>query len=159
MSDEKVNKKYQDTRIRDLIIIIMTFALFVFCTVMCIRLSVRYHIYTNADYVEEKATIVRYEAEERHNQYIHYNVYYEYIAPNGYKYTGVVVKNVSNFDYVESLIGSEFTIYVDHNLHIQKSDINTNLTTILIYGFGILPSFVAFLLFSLKLRAYYKHKK
>lgn len=158
MSDEKVVKKTEDNRIRDLIITVIAFALFVFCTVMCIKLSIRYVTYTNANYVEESATIVRYETVETYNSYIHYNAYYEYVAPDGYKYTGTVVKNVANIDYVENLIGSKVKIYVDHDLHIQKSDLNTNITTILIYGFAILPTFIAFLLFLLKLKAYYKHR-
>ena len=147
--------------LRRLLIVLTIIAIlaFIACFGGFIYATVYYINQKNAHYVEEQATIVEYKLFE-YTSYSYYNLYYEYVAPDGTKYTGLYDSNIKNFDYIEKKLNTKITIYVDHNLHIHrlnKDDFNWSPiaflcpASVMMFVFAMVPL--------LKLINYYKTKK
>ena len=88
--------------LRRLLIVLTIIAIlaFIACFGGFIYATVYYINQKNAHFVEEQATIVEYKLFEYTN-FSYYNLYYEYVAPDGTKYTGLYDSNIKNFDYIE----------------------------------------------------------
>lgn len=68
------------------------FLMFVLGTVFAInvgKIISLHNLYLNANYVEEYATIIRYEEDIHRGNFIDYVTYYEYVSPDGTIYTGL----------------------------------------------------------------------
>lgn len=76
----------------------------------------------------------------------YYNVYYEYYAENGVRYSGVVLVLTTDEEYAKSLIGNEIEIYIDgkgNSIQVSEAinfDVNRNKNWCIIIGARI-PSF------------------
>ncbi len=106
--------------LRRLLIVLTIIAIlaFIACFGGFIYATVYYINQKNAHFVEEQATIVEYKLFEYTN-FSYYNLYYEYVAPDGTKYTGLYDSNIKNFDYIEKKLNTKIAIYVDHDKHIH----------------------------------------
>lgn len=147
--------------LRRLLIVLTIIAILAFmaCFGGFIYATVYYINQKNAHFVEEQATIVEYKKIEHENNYNYYNLYYEYVAPDGMKYTGLYDSNIKNFDYIEKKLNTKITIYVDYDKHIHrlnKEDFNWSpiaflcLSSIMLFVFAMVPL--------LNLIKYYKTK-
>ncbi len=89
--------------IRRLLIAVTILAILAFlaCFGGFIYATVYYTSHKNANFVEEQATINRYEKIEHGNNYNYYNLYYEYVAPNGITCSGLYENHIKNFDFIE----------------------------------------------------------
>lgn len=106
--------------LRRLLIVLTIIAIlaFIACFGGFIYATVYYINHKNTHLVEEQATIVEYKLFEYTN-FSYYNLYYEYVAPDGTKYTGLYDSNIKNFDYIEKKLNTKIAIYVDHDKHIH----------------------------------------
>lgn len=147
--------------LRRLLIVLTIIAILAFlaCFGGFIYATVYYINQKNAHYVEEQATIVEYKLFE-YTSYSYYNLYYEYVAPDGTKYTGLYDSNIKNFDYIEKKLNKKITIYVDHDKHIhmlEKKEASWSTiaflcpATIMMFVFAMVPL--------MNVIKYYKTKK
>ncbi len=147
--------------LRRLLIVLTIIAILAFlaCFGGFIYATIHYTMNKNANFVAEQATIVEYKKIE-HKNFSCYNLYYEYVADDGTKYSGLYEGKIMNFDYVQDKLNTKITIYVDHNLHIHrlnKDDFNWSPIAFLCPASVVL--FVFALVPLLKLIKYYKTKK
>lgn len=143
--EEEIELK--NKKARALTITILSFLVFIICFVISIYLLTNYITDKNANYVEEYATVTRYEKVKRGRNYS-YTLYYEYIAPDGTEYTGIYLDRIMNFDFVEDKIGFKFKIYVAHELQRHRLDLDFDFTNIIVFAIAavaILVIFIAFL--------------
>ncbi len=126
---EKVNAKKKI----DTIILCVALAVFVISTILGGVCCANYLKEANAGYVEVKAPIVRYEVQDVLNSHIKYVLFYEYVAEDGYKYTGKLDDFISNKEYAENQIGRSVTIYVSDKLHKQRRDLDFSPTTTIVF--------------------------
>ncbi len=147
--------------LRRLLIVLTIIAILAFlaCFGGFIYATVYYINHKNTHLVEEQATIVEYKLFEYTN-FSYYNLYYEYVAPDGTKYTGLYDSNIKNFDYIEKKLNTKIAIYVDHDKHIhmlEKKEASWSTiaflcpATVMMFVFAMVPL--------LKLINYYKTKK
>ncbi len=147
--------------LRRLLIVLTIIAIlaFIACFGGFIYATVYYINHKNTHLVEEQATIVEYKLFEYTN-FSYYNLYYEYVAPDGTKYTGLYDSNIKNFDYIEKKLNTKIAIYVDHDKHIhmlEKKEASWSTiaflcpATVMMFVFAMVPL--------LKLINYYKTKK
>ncbi len=148
--------------LRRLLIVLTIIAIlaFIACFGGFIYATIHYTMNKNANFVEEQATIIEYQKIEHGNNYNYYNLYYEYVAPDGMKYSGLYDSNIKNFDYIEKKLNTKITIYVDHDRQIHrlnKDDFNWSPiaflcpASVMMFVFAMVPL--------LKLINYYKTKK
>ncbi len=144
--------------LRRLLIVLTIIAIlaFIACFGGFIYATVYYINHKNTHLVEEQATIVEYKLFEYTN-FSYYNLYYEYVAPDGTKYTGLYDSNIKNFDYIEKKLNTKIAIYVDHDKHIhmiEKKEASWSTiaflcpATVMMFVFAMVPL--------LKLIKYYK---
>ena len=60
-------------------------------------------------------------------------LFYEYLAEDGYKYTGKLDDFISNKEFAENQIGRSVTIYVSDKLHKQRRDLDFSPTTTIVF--------------------------
>lgn len=148
--------------LRRLLIVLTIIAIlaFIACFGGFIYATIHYTMNKNANFVEEQATIIEYQKIEHGNNYNYYNLYYEYVAPDGMKYSGLYDSNIKNFDYIEKKLNTKITIYVDHDRQIHrlnKDDFDWSPiaflcpASVMMFVFAMVPL--------LKLINYYKTKK
>ncbi len=122
-----------------------------------------YYTDTHANYVQEYATIVRYEAvfNERVGGYV-YTTYYEYEA-DGMLYSGICQRNIQTEEEAKAQIGKKMRIYVDHTMKHHTPSLTTSTVPVWVAGalsiafFGIfLNSFVREIIFIVKWKKYKK---
>lgn len=139
-TDSEKNKKKKiidlDNRLTKVILngagVLVTFA---FCIASIVLLAIDLNTYVaniNTDFRKEKATFVSYQQVETNN--VCYNLLYEFVADDGTIYKGQYPIDIANFDYVESKIGKDITIYVDYDSKTHLLD--TNFTCTYSYVFG-----------------------
>lgn len=155
--DMEENEKSKNSKSRLLSIVIVCFALLAFSLIMFIYMLVNYCIDINANYVEESATITKYEKIDRKGYY-DYTLYYEYEAPDGTIYSGIWRERVRNIEYANEMIGEKITIYVAHDLHRQKINLDFKTDTIVIYAVLAVTSLVVFIIFLQKYLSFLKRK-
>ena len=147
--------------LRRLLIVLTIIAIlaFIACFGGFIYATVYYINHKNTHLMEEQATIVEYKLFEYTN-FSYYNLYYEYVAPDGTKYTGLYDSNIKNFDYIEKKLNTKIAIYVDHDKHIhmlEKKEASWSPIAFLCPASVVL--FVFALVPLLKLIKYYKTNK
>ncbi len=155
--DMEDNEKLKNSKSRLLCIVIVCFAFLAFSLTMFIYMLVNYCIDINANYVEEAATITKHEQIDRKG-YFDYTLYYEYVAPNGTIYSGIWRERVRNIEYANEMIGEKITIYVDHDLHRQRINLDFKTDTIVIYAVLAVTSLVVFIIFLQKYLSIIKRK-
>lgn len=77
---------------------------------------------THAEFVEEYATIVKYEVDQRY-WYTEYSTYYEYTI-NEETYYGCWERGLKDEEYAKSQVGKKIVIFVDHKLKLHVLDLN-----------------------------------
>lgn len=102
-----------------------------------------YYINTNANYVQEYATIVRYEAVHNRFQGYCYTTYYEYQA-DGMVYSGICQRNIQDEEEAKAQVGKKVRIYVDHTLKRHVDNLNFTSSPIWFAGTFALACFVVF---------------
>ena len=116
---------------------------------VCIGISVAsaksYYTDTHANYVQEYATIVRYEAvQRRYQQGYTYTTYYEYQA-DGMVYSGIFQRLIKTEEEAKAQIGKKIRIYVDHTMKHHTKSLQNSTVPIWIAGALALASFAIFL--------------
>lgn len=147
--------------IRRLLIVLTIVAILAFmaCFGGFIYATVYYINHKNTHLVEEQATIVEYKLFEYTN-FSYYNLYYEYVAPDGTKYTGLYDSNIKNFDYIEKKLNTKIAIYVDHDKHIHMLEKKeASWSTISFLGPATVMMFVFAMVPLMNVIKYYKTKK
>lgn len=147
--------------LRRLLIVLTIIAIlaFIACFGGFIYATVYYINHKNTHLVEEQATIVEYKLFEYTN-FSYYNLYYEYVAPDGTKYTGLYDSNIKNFDYIEKKLNTKIAIYVDHDKHIHMLEKKeASWSTIAFLGPATVMMFVFAMVPLMNVIKYYKTKK
>ena len=116
---------------------------------VCIGISVAsakgYYTDTHANYVQEYATVVRYEAlHRRYNKGYIYTTYYEYRA-DGMVYSGICQRNIQTEEEAKAQVGTKIRIYVDHTMKHHTKSLQNPTVPIWIAGALALASFAVFL--------------
>ena len=123
-----------------------------------------YNMELRGNYVEEEATIVKYEANfVKENIYNNYSVFYEYVDDEGNVYSGIWDGNVKKEQDAKAMIGQKVTIYVDHKEQIHAKSLPGGDSGAWAYGimggFCVLAFIVAFLREMLYVEQWRAYKK
>lgn len=103
-----------------------------------------YYLDTHADFVQEYATIVRYERFARYGFDESYSTFYEYEA-DGVVYYGLWQRLIYDEEDAKAQIGKKVPIYVDHALKHHKTNLNIAKSPIGFAGVFVLVCFLIFL--------------
>lgn len=115
---------------------------------VCINISVAsaksYYTNTHANYVQEYATIVRYEAVRNRYKGWSYTTYYEYRA-DGMVYSGICQRLIYDEEEAKAQVGTKMRIYVDHSLKYHTTSLKSSIVPIWIAGALSLVFFAVFI--------------
>ena len=114
---------------------------------VCIGISIAsakgYYTDANANYVQEYATIVRYEEVYDRNGRRTYTTYYEY-RTDDMIYSGIAQRLIKNEEEAKAQIGKKIKIYVDHTMKHHTPSLHTSTAPIWIASILAFVSFAVF---------------
>ena len=90
-----------------------------------------YYLDTHANFVQEYATIVRYEAVKNRYQGYTYSTFYEYEA-EGVVYYGLWQRLIENEEDAKAQVGKKVPIYVDHTLKRHRKNLDITIIPTLV---------------------------
>lgn len=114
------NKKPPNHTVLHISFMILMFVLGTVFAINVGKIISLHNLYLNANYVEEYATIIRYEEDIHRGNFIDYITYYEYVSPDGTIYTGLHEARIKTEEEAKAQIGKKIKIYIDHELKLQK---------------------------------------
>lgn len=124
-----------------MVLTIVVGAIFIRNTVFAAR---NYYINTHANFVQEYATIVRYEEMYANNGRRTYSTFYEY-EDDGGVYYGLWQRLIKNEEEAKAQVGKKVRIYVDHDLKYHTTNLNFSSSPIWFAGTLALVCIVVFL--------------
>lgn len=144
MQGKGINKKKKNYTIVHIFIMALTIIVGAFFIRASILAAQHYYINTHANYVQEYATIVRYEAVHNRYQGYCYTTYYEYQA-DGKVYSDICQRNIQDEEDAKAQVGKKVVIYVDHTLKRHTDNLNFTSSPIWLAGSFALVCIVVFL--------------
>ena len=104
-----------------------------------------YNLNTHANFVQECATIVRYELTNgRYDYNKSYSTFYEYEA-DGMVYSGLWQRLIYDEEEAKAQVGKKVPIYVDHDLKYHTTNLNFTSSPIWFAGTIALVCFLVFI--------------
>lgn len=137
----KKKKNYTIVHICVMVLTIVVGAIFIRNTVFAAQ---NYYLDTHANFVQEYATIVRYEEIYSPKGGRTYSTFYEY-EDDGGVYYGLWQRLIKNEEEAKSQVGKKVRIYVDHDLKYHTTNLNFTSSPIWFAGTLALVCIVVFL--------------